>query len=837
MAGKLTNLLVRAGADFSAMKKEMQKAQADVAEFKGKIGLAMKGVQAAFAAVAALGIGKVFFDATKQAMTFEASVGQINRQMGSSAKAFDDWAKSGAKAFGLGRSSAIQYGATFGNLISNFADGTDDVMRKTQALLKASGVIASATGRNMQDVTERIRSGLLGETDAIEDLGININQSMLTSTDAFRRFAGDKSWAQLNAKTQQSILYFAILEQASRKYGDTLQDNTTTRMLMFTETLKDVRLALGQAFLPILNVVLPVLTKLAQSLLNVMNVIAQFSAALFGKAVKTTTQQQTAAINNQAASVGGLGDAYKAAGKEAKKAAGGVASFDEFNQLPDTSQDDSGGDGGAGGDGAGGISAGGLDVSGITKGATTLEEASDRIKKAAANVKKFFSDLADDPNVKKLEDALKGLKDAFKNFGTAISDFMNSPAVQKLTKFVGEVLANKFLEARTNDAKMLTGILNGWSGTIEIMQGLLNFDFGKVKEGFEKAVQGMGQSISALADVIFPGVREKITNAYNTIKNIDWKAVGQTIRGDWELSMAIVSTVIGNIKETLSKKWEEISGEASDTWGVIKSVVSEKWNQIKAIKWSDLKTILATQWASIGTDIATGWATITAALSGFWNGILTDIGWNNIKTTLSVEWTMIQTEAATKWAEIKAAISDKWNDIKGLSFDDVRQAISKAWDDLKADTDAVFDALKIGIKADLNYVIDAINSMIDRINSIKINVPDWVTKVTGYTSFGFNFPHVPRLARGGIVDGKTNMGNYIAGEAGAEMVVPLENTSFTDKIASALGTAVLTAMQMGQNGQGGGQVIQMDGVTVARVLNKYLTNENARLGGSLINVT
>ena len=50
---------------------------------------------------------------------------------------------------------------------------------QTQELLQASSVIASATGRSMEDVMDRIRSGLLGITQAIDDLGVNANVALL----------------------------------------------------------------------------------------------------------------------------------------------------------------------------------------------------------------------------------------------------------------------------------------------------------------------------------------------------------------------------------------------------------------------------------------------------------------------------------------------------------------------------------------------------------------------------------------------------------------------------------------------------------------------------------
>src|SRR5690606_4284089 len=220
-------------------------------------------------------------------------------------------------------------------------------------LLRASAVIASATGRTMEDVMERIRSGLLGNTEAIEDLGVNVNIAMIESTQAFREFAGDRSWQQLDFQTQQTIRYFAILEQTAQKYGLELAQNTSTRQAAFVAQLKNVQLALGQAFLPIYNTILPALTRFASALATAMNFVAQFMHALFGMDVSKNAvsqvkqqEQQTAAIQDQTKSVGKLGDAYQKAGKKAR---GALASFDEIHQLAtDTS---SGGSGGAGGTG------------------------------------------------------------------------------------------------------------------------------------------------------------------------------------------------------------------------------------------------------------------------------------------------------------------------------------------------------------------------------------------------------------------------------------------------------------------------------------------------------
>lgn len=163
---------------------------------------------------------------------------------------------------------------------------------------------------------------------------------------------------------------------------------------------------------------------------------------------------------------------------------------------------------------------------------------------------------------------------------------------------------------------------------------------------------------------------------------------------------------------------------------------------------------------------------------------------------------------------------------------------SKAWEGVKSIFKGVFDSLWGIVKFPLNLIIDGINSVIGALNSIHIDIPDWFPGDFGGKSFGINIPRIPKLARGGIVDGATNFGNYIAGEAGPEMVVPLENTSFVDKLASALGTAVMSAMQFSKTSNDSGDiVIQLDGKTLARVLNPYLGKEKNRIGKSIITTT
>ena len=187
----------------------------------------------------------------KSAMEQEAAIQQVKNIYGETADTIKEFAETQSVAYNMSSKEAYKYSQIYGNLIQSITDDTEENAKYTQELLKASAVIASATGRTMEDVMDRIRSGLLGNTEAIEDLGVNVNVALLESTDAFKKFAGDKSWNQLDFQTQQQIRLFGILEQTTKKYGDEVNDNALASMQKFIAKSKNLGNNLSKKLLPI----------------------------------------------------------------------------------------------------------------------------------------------------------------------------------------------------------------------------------------------------------------------------------------------------------------------------------------------------------------------------------------------------------------------------------------------------------------------------------------------------------------------------------------------------------------------------------------------------------
>ncbi|MBW7475953.1 hypothetical protein K0T92_14500 [Paenibacillus oenotherae] len=421
------NLLIRAGADFSSMRREMTRAQADLNKFKAGINNTLRGIGAALAAV---GVGMGLGSAIKDAMTYEASLQQINRMMQTSAGEFKRWSEESAIAFGIARSEAVKYGAVFSNLIGTFESDSAQLANHTKDILKTSAVISGATGRDMEDVMWRIRSGLLGNTEAIEDLGVNVNVAMLESTEAFKKFANGKSWLQLSFQTQQQIRLFGIMEQSAKKYGTEVAVNTASKLGTLVAILRNVKLSLGQAFLPIVNLVLPILTTLATALARVMSLVAQFSQALFGK----KTEQQTSNVNNLATAYTNAGDAAKKAGK---KAAQSVAGFDQLNVINKSSA--------SGADDETPAASGAADIG--------LGEIGGGFADTAVEVSAEVQAMAD-----KIKATLNGLRSSFGGFGQSLAQTFAGigPALQPFVDMLTPIgksvrsIGNTFIQLKDN---------------------------------------------------------------------------------------------------------------------------------------------------------------------------------------------------------------------------------------------------------------------------------------------------------------------------------------------------------------------------------------------------
>ena len=336
---------------------------------------------AAFTAAAkkAIEFGKVIADysneAAKLASDTEASVLRLVDIYGDASSAVGDFIDKNALALGMSRSAAASFSAVYGNLFSVWADQSTNAALTTR-YLQMTAVVASKTGRTVEDVQERIRSGLLGNTEAIEDLGIFVNVKTIEMTEAFQRMAAGKSWEQLDAYTQQQIRSMAILEQATAKYGTEVSQTSVLARSQLSAAYDEFRNTWGQAVNIILVPILNTVTNIVRVATIGLNAILGFTDKLLGD-----TEAVGEATDGLKDKQDGVTDSIKEGVKAQNKA---LAGFDDIQILSQGGSSE--------GDGAGGDLGLG-DLEQMETATDGLQGVSERIQKILAPLEKSFSKL------------------------------------------------------------------------------------------------------------------------------------------------------------------------------------------------------------------------------------------------------------------------------------------------------------------------------------------------------------------------------------------------------------------------------------------------------------
>ncbi len=552
---------------------QVKNATAKVREQSSSIGSAF-GKLAKFAGFAIL--GKKLLDvgmySAQTALEVSASMNQIKRQMGESSQSFLKWVNDNANAMNMGVGEATNYGAVYSNLFSGFIKDTNKLSAYTAKMLQTSAVVAEGSGRSITDVMERIRSGLLGNTEAIEDLGINVNVAMIESTEAFKKFANGQSWQQLDYQTQQQIRLMAILEQATAKYGNTLSNSVNGRISLFKSLMKDSALNLGNAMLPIINAIMPVLNSFAMVLKNVTAKLAEFIALMFNK--KATVKDGVGgavgdmgnamkdaaggagdladAVDDAGDSAGGLADNLGDSAKNAKKAAKellGLLGFDEINILQKPKDDDAGGSGGGGGGGGGKGGKGKGGGGGPFKDILPEVELTDM----GNQFKSIFDGLGD---------KLKGLFDLFKKgFDAAFRPEgleRIKAALERIKKTLEEIatdprVVNAF-NRMTEKIAYALGQIAGSLATIGVGIGVLLTE--SIANGLERQKERIIRALVALFDNI-GNIAEAVGNIAQAFSSAFYDVITST--GAIRIGSAIVSTLL-SLTSTIVEVGSKLAG-------------------------------------------------------------------------------------------------------------------------------------------------------------------------------------------------------------------------------------------------------------------------------------
>lgn len=259
-----------------------------------------------------------------------------------------------------------------------------------------------------------------------------------------------------------------------------------------------------------------------------------------------------------------------------------------------------------------------------------------------------------------------------------------------------------------------------------------------------------------------------------------WETIKTILLTVWNIIKTVATTIFEGLRNFWAKHGEQIKTAFTNIWNGIKNVVTTVWNIIKGLAevifnglaafwntwgstiiayftgiWEVIKAVFGTVF-NVLTDL---FAAFSALFAGDWEGFWSNIGaffsdlWNGlvniVGTYLNAIWSVISSVFSVIADFIGGIVSTIWDTIVN-AFTSVRDSVAEIFNSIKETVSSVFESLVGIVKAPVNAIINLINGLIDGLNGLSFDIPDWIPGVGGKT-FGFNIPHIPALAEGGYL--------------------------------------------------------------------------------------
>lgn len=664
----------------------------------------------------------------------------------------------------------------------------EEETRKLESMKQA----ASDTGAKLKEIlnsrgspgTSKKLSEILGK---IKELAKTAKNSSAQTESGFAKIekAVEKVKSCIFTMTKTALVWGVLKGGLTdfRKYlGECLKTNTE-----FSNSLNIIKTNFQVTFGAIYSVAIPALNELLKAISKVSAVTAVLTSSLFGKtyedSLKTAKGLKTAT------------DAMKGYGAAAS---GQTFSFDETHNISDSS-------------------AGGSDAGTFADTTNSLNESEGLVARIKEALKTFFDPFKEswDSNGVGVTDAAYTALDNIRKLCSSVGNsfkkvWSGGAGLSTSNKLLG-ILTAVFLtvgniaagfdiawntaEAGTTIIQTLFDILGNVLGAIqEISEATAQWSAGLDFVPMVSSFQELLAAIEPLTGTISDGL---VWFYENVLLPFGSWAIQDAIPAFFILlsgAIEVINSVLQALKPLGIWLWDSfLSPLASWTGGVIVSVLESLGGVLKVIgDWVKEHTaVVQTMAIIVSTVVAPIIAVITAIAAVITIGKSLCKNWDIVKEKVISIWNAIKTFSVIAFSAIKngisnmlTAVSTTWNNTWTTLKNTVTNIFTSIWNFIKG----IINSILGGIEGMANGVVNGINKVIDALNNLSFDVPDWVPGLGGKT-FGFNIPNLspvtlPRLARGGIVDGATPL---IAGEAGREAIVPLENnTGWIDKISSKI---------------------------------------------------
>ena len=676
-------------------------------------------------------------------------------------KQIDSFAKNAAAQFGLSETMAKKFTGTFGAMSKAFGFNEKAAYDMSTTLTGLAGDVASFYNISQDEAYTKLKSVFTGETESLKDLGVVMTQTALDSYAMANGFG--KTTAKMSEMEKVALRYQFVQDQLTSAVGDfsRTSDGWANQVRILKLQFDSLKATIGQGLINVLSPVIKVINMIIGKLMTLANAFKSFTELLSGKkgssGAASGMADVAAAAGKAENATNGVGNAAKKTAKELK---GITTEIDELSII-DQSTDSSSGSGSGGGYSSDSFDMGSLaDTSALDETDSKMQALIDRMKELAALTTKGFWDGFGDTSVfQSIKSELGGIKESLKGI------FMD-PEVQSAANKYADSVAYNLGRIAGSGASIGATIADNILGGIELYlqqnsnrlkQHLISmFD---VRSDMAEISGNFAEAVSEIFSVFRSDSAKQITadliaifvNPILTVQEILAK-FGRDIFN------LLTQPIIDN-KDTIKQVLQELLDFIQPSISIVKDLITNFVDAIEVAYDSVISPIIhaITEIVSVAVlvimnmilllldtleRLRDGWARLEEATSKIWNAI---------KSSILTIIRAIQTGIDTVIGKIQNSWKNTWTSVKNTT--------SQIFNDMWAAIKSTINAILSGVESMANGVVRAINKMVDALNNLHFDIPDWVPGLGG-KSFGLHIPHIsavsiPRLAQGGFVRANT----------------------------------------------------------------------------------
>lgn len=429
------------------------------------------------------------------------------------------------------------------------------------------------------------------------------------------------------------------------------------------------------------------------------------------------------------------------------------------------------------------------------------------IMKFFASVTDAISDFVDTVCAKAEEVYTQYIKPAIDNIWEGINNLVSfligiwqkyiSPFLQKLGEDIGELyrehIAPMVEKVMEFCGKLWLALSELWKNVLEpVVEWIVRNVAPKVMFVVKIVWNALKTAIANIADIIgwimdvLGGWIDFLTGVFTG----DWKKAWGGIKSIFSAHIDLIKNVFGNFESYVSGVVDAIKEFFADMGENIRQNFSEWWGAVQKI-FSNVKQFFSDAFGA-------AWKAIKEVFSNpqqFFNGV-----WNKITGVFSGAKNVFK-------EKFDAAV----NGIKE-AFNGIKEWFSRLWDDIAT-----------ALKSPVNSMIDILNYLIDKINTLSFDIPDWVPEFGGRT-FGFNIPEIPHLATGGYVKANTPQ-LAVIGDNRREGEIVAPESKIAEAVAKAMQMVLSRLGGAGGSGQPQGEMVLQANIWLGNeLLAKKLAN-------------